>query len=1305
MLVAAAVIPPFIDWTEYRGRFEEQSSQLVGRPVSVDGQTSVRLLPFPSITFHDVTVTDDEGEPIFVAETFSMDAELGPLLSGEFRIFDMRMDSPLLLLTAQRDGRIDWPFRLRIPEGLRQVSVENLSITDGAIFIARGNGRSEVKIDQVDADLSAGSLGGPWQASGEANAGALGPLAFTLSTGGQRGDGSVGLSARLTPQNYPVALAIDGALHPENGRPRLDGAFRFAFGTSDEGDNAAPAVVRVKGTLKATPNRLVSDELRFETGPVDEPYAAKGSGRLDLTGAPTFAINLEGDTLGGSLSADQGARDAIRGSIDESGAGTAHPPAVSMTEIRDRILALFAELPAPAIDGQIDLKLPAIIDGETTIRNVVLAARAKEGRWEVDRLAADLPGRTTFEASGLLRTGNDPGFDGHIVLAVRQPGNFLGWLGAQRYKSLATLSSAGIEADVALGRAKTDFSNLEIVIGSSRLRGTMERQEGPDAGNTFAARLTTDGIGQTAIDLLLGLVTDRLRAESGPAVALTLSGGPFVYSGLSADDGIVRLNVSDGVAEIEELRLDGLAGSSVSATGTMAAEQGETPSLSLDMTVLSDDLADLATALRKVPKIGWLAALVERRLANAPTLGRDARVDLDMAGQPNGVLDVTVDGESSAATLSGKAVLTTGDETAAIKSGSLSLRADGLRPTLAALGFDVLPLDFDGRYAVDASVDEQGTFAAQLQGEEIVGKAKLSSGDASVIAGAVSLMANDVQPITQLLGWAPPTNALALPFELSGEVRRSGRIYEFTQLSGSVGESSYSGTVSVDTGEAIPRVEGDLKTERLDLGPLVGRLTGGSLPKSLSVDPDEGGDEGLPLAGRESGGDSSAVAQSFGRESFGIPQPLPFHGQLRVKSSAISLGRLVAQNGSLTIEAESERMALRHFSALQDGSPISGAATFTRSGASLLTDVTANVSDVDLQPLSGGYLEGSVDLAAQLTGGGENPVQLVESLSGSIRVSPVDEQRMAVQGIATDILGQVLQRADRAEIEKGEGDAAIDPTASIGPAVDLARSMIGNGEAVELPIEASVWTVANGIVRSPRLTWPVPGGRLSGTVAYAIARDRVDADLRLILDPIGEAGIGSLKPTIDISLSGSPGRIAATIDTTLLEQYLTLRAVEREQARLEALEKRIAEEAAKRKAEAEERRLQQEEEAHRRALAEAKQKAEEEARRRAEEEARRKAEEEARRLQEQAAQRRVEEEAARRRVEDQAKRKAQDEKNRLDAEPSGQDVAPQPSADVQGEMKSAPDDETRAGDESPQSLDGEERLQLEGLVPDLIPDG
>lgn len=136
VLCAALVGPYFIDWTSYRADFEREASAILRRKVTVEGEATARLLPFPSVTFSNVSVAGGpDGQPAMTVETFSMDAELAPFLSGEVLIFDMRLVRPKATIDIAADGTVDWAIRPSSPFDLNQVSIEKLTVTDGQIAL------------------------------------------------------------------------------------------------------------------------------------------------------------------------------------------------------------------------------------------------------------------------------------------------------------------------------------------------------------------------------------------------------------------------------------------------------------------------------------------------------------------------------------------------------------------------------------------------------------------------------------------------------------------------------------------------------------------------------------------------------------------------------------------------------------------------------------------------------------------------------------------------------------------------------------------------------------------------------------------------------------------------------------------------------------------------------------------------------------------------------------------------------------------------------------------------------------------
>ena len=77
-LTAALVVPYFVDWSSYRAGFEREASAILGRKVTVHGEATATILPFPSVTFSDVEVA---GGPDGVA-TWSFPVWVAPDLGS-----------------------------------------------------------------------------------------------------------------------------------------------------------------------------------------------------------------------------------------------------------------------------------------------------------------------------------------------------------------------------------------------------------------------------------------------------------------------------------------------------------------------------------------------------------------------------------------------------------------------------------------------------------------------------------------------------------------------------------------------------------------------------------------------------------------------------------------------------------------------------------------------------------------------------------------------------------------------------------------------------------------------------------------------------------------------------------------------------------------------------------------------------------------------------------------------------------------------------------------------------------------------
>ena len=111
LLAALFVVPVFVDWTRYRGSFEEEATRLLGRDVRVGGKVNLRLLPSPYVRFEKIRIADTKatvGKPLFNAEDFTLWLSIAALLRGDFEASVVELHKPELTLVLDDKGGGNW---------------------------------------------------------------------------------------------------------------------------------------------------------------------------------------------------------------------------------------------------------------------------------------------------------------------------------------------------------------------------------------------------------------------------------------------------------------------------------------------------------------------------------------------------------------------------------------------------------------------------------------------------------------------------------------------------------------------------------------------------------------------------------------------------------------------------------------------------------------------------------------------------------------------------------------------------------------------------------------------------------------------------------------------------------------------------------------------------------------------------------------------------------------------------------------------------------------------------------------------
>lgn len=1163
-LTAALVGPYFVDWTSYRTDFEREASAILGRKVTVRGAATARLLPFPSVTFSDVAVgSGPDGKPTMTVETFSMDAELAPFMSGSVNIFDMRMVRPRGIVEVAEDGAIDWAVRPSTPIEASRISVEKLTITEGRIDIRHAHsGRTHV-VSEINTTVSARALSGPWRFEGSARLDGM-LAGLSGSTGRLEETGAMRVKLRVEPERYAMSVEAEGAVEAKDGALTYGGTFRVdekvappAAGQAGEAA-ARPSAPgnRLKGLFALDSKRLDLSEVRFETGPVADPYTADGTATVDFGREPRFSVTAKGAQI----------------RFDETVA--AEGERLTLAQRLTALETALADLPVPTMPGTIDVNLPAVVVGDTTIRDVRLVAEPGEGGWRLKSSGATLPGRTTLEASGFVTTGEDFHFSGSLLLAVGQPSGFAAWVSKDIDEAIRRLPAAGFQAKVDMTQRRQTFEDLELVLGGATFRGRIDARQPVDVRPSIQLKLEGGALDVDGVSAFASLfVSDKGESRfSDLDLDLDVKAGPVSVAGLSAEavDTAMRLRGRD--LEIDRLAVSGLAGASVSATGQIS-DFPERPTGNIDASVVAVDLSPLVRlAASAFPDNAALAGIVSRA-DRQPGLLSDSRIDFVASAAENddGSTGVAVSLQGQAGGTAISATLSGTGRAGALSDSSLTAALSARNPDatmlLAAAGLPTLPLGLTG--SGEATLSLQGVPSggmkteAELKGEQFL--ARFAGTSAVVekgltIKGRSQIETQDIEPWMMTTGFALPGMGTGQAVSLVADADYGAGLLVLGNIGGTLDENAVAGDVNVEMRDGRPRLTGALSLDAFDLEPLAAMLLGD--------------------AGVKGDGEHWAAAP------FNAQPALPFTAEFDLSTDALLAGGAAdLSEAKMALRFDESGLRVDQLTGKMFDGTLTGAFEVKNNGGTGLVSGQAQISDADLElALPGAGLAGRLNGSATVSSSGKSAEGVVAALSGSgtASVGP-----LTISGLNGAALPRIVAQADAIGRDI---DAA--KTAGFAPAIAGEGSFSGAGAEF-------AFTVAGGVARAQAVTVESPEATLSTELRGDLAAQTVSVKGTVVYKPGDEALAGS-EPAIGLSVEGPLGQAVKTIDTEPLAQFLTQRALEKEQARVEAMQSALLEKQRLRR----EVRYYAALETERERIAEEKRRAEEEARRKAEEEAR-----------------------------------------------------------------------------------------------------
>jgi uncharacterized protein involved in outer membrane biogenesis len=1123
VLFVALLAPLFIDWTDFRKNFEDQASRIIGKKVTVHGTVDARLLPFPSVTLHDVRVGQEaDGTPLVQIAEFSMDAELAPFLSGEALIFDMRVSQPKVRLRLLKDGTLDW-MRGSQPEiPAKSVVLESVHVEDGDIlFIDEQTGRTR-HVTGLNAQMSARSLAGPWRIEGDA---ALDNEHgnFTISSSQPDDNGVLRVRTRLMPDRHPLNVDLDGELKLVNSKPDYMGSFTAGVNDKQARDAAdQKAQPRIKGRFELTNDRIRIPEYRLEVGADDDPYVVTGEATLDTGSKPEFLLTADGQQI-----------DVNRlGNNKGTNGKTNRNPAISARQRLNSLIAIAAEIPVPQVPGKATFRLPAIVAGDTTIRDVQLDLEPAGTGWKIDHAVGTLPGRTQAEARGNLMLQGEPNFIGNLVVASNQPSGLASWLVGSVDPAIRQLRQAGFSADVSLRHEEQRFDNLEIAIGPAILKGRLDRQSGTDkAPPKLAVDLNGDTLDLDALRALTGLFTGQDTGESlfDHRISAHLQAGKFMAFGVPADNVDTSFSVADGALTLDKLSVRNVAGAEITATGRADGSPSDYKG-SGEITFKAADPGPFFEMLRQhLPH----HPVMDRLVRNAAWYGNTAlRGAVTLGGDQDNALTVTLAGVSNGSRVNFDYRMS--DLSAFTGKGTTTLEGTLENSVTSILfgqaGLDPLPVEADANGRLTLKVSANGTDPADAaltfatDKTSFTANGKVDVRPATFLNGtiALSLESADIDPYFVMNGIGIPQMGTGLPVKLQANAALDPDRIVFSGMKGLFADNNMSGTLTIDRKAPGLKASGELAVDKMDFDWLAEGIYG-------------------PMRDPKTG--------ALNRDKLGLPA---FSGMdIGVKLSAKQVWPGIfgpISNFTANAAYKGEELRLNDLAGGWNGGTLNGSLMLANSDGTGLMQTKLNLVNGDLAAVAwqrdGAPLAtGRFGLAMNAEASGKSIADLAANASGSGEIKLGETH---VRGLNLSILPPLLSATDQIQ-----GDITV---AKVLP---IMQTLLNNGEAV-LPATSIPFNISTGVARATNITAGNDLAKLSGNAEISLPDERMRGSLGIDFNAGTEAQSGA-EPALRLDFAGSLAAPGRTMDVTDVTSFLSVRAFERERRRVERLQANVLE--------------------------------------------------------------------------------------------------------------------------------------------------
>jgi hypothetical protein len=1115
---AALVVPPFVDWTRFRADIESYGRRFTGRDVRVDGIIDVRLFPWPVVIMKDIHIANPPGAQtgdLMLAGRIEARLALAPLLSGRMEVEQISIENPVFGLERLAAGGATWQLapKLELTDyvSAENIAVAGITISRATVFVGDGRRGGLAQLDDVNAELSAPSLDGPWRLNGVASYHGQ-PIGVSVSTGKYRAGEPLKVGLRVSPvEQSGVVYSFDG----EVGGDRADaisGTLKLTPAQTSSGK--ADAEIDLKPLVFSSAVKVHDDTVEFDKIEVF-PARVLDAANL-LTGKAVVrlgsAIVIDADLAAAKLDVD-----AVTGA---RGRALLYSP--SSLEV---VAAAQNLLPGNLV-GNVKLEIKTLVIAGATLDGARLDATISRQQLTIKRLETLLPGQTKFGFSGSFVSGETgPQLIGDIDLDSLAIRDLATWAVPARARDIAAVWS-GARGRLAL-RAKADLSALAIrltdiagELDGAHLGGSLRLAGGaiPSAAIRLdAERLDIDRYAPDGLTLA-SEETDPFLA-SVDLIAHSMGFGDFRLSanvarlrlnGVDAEDIAIDMGANEDGIEFRTVDVGNVAGARLDMTGLLHFPD-EAVAGSINAKITASDPAGLFRLLGLAGR-GDAATIYDRLAALSP-------LNIEVVGEATADGDLTTSNLKVNGVFGNTALAFNGrfeGNAARWQDGDVHVSAEADDPSSAAvlglLGFESrasedaaarLTLSSTGTYgrglattleasAYGARAQFVGALAQGARGPRLSGRLAVLAERAALLYQALGVPAGELSPMAQVLSGE------------GGFAAEGGRL-ALEDLKGTMAGISYSGQATADLSGEAPQVG-----LRLDLG----RLSAPWLLDALILPHDSKPHD---------------ITTRF-PDQFSLPAAID--ARLRIDTLDLMPG-LALSPASLDLAASDARVDIkaRGRSNGEGELALELSAVPGEAGARIAGGIAGQVPLGPVFQESDGtrVITGTSDISLSFAGEGRSPQGLATAAtaSGSYK-------------LAAGVLGKISPVAFARDLEAASKPEDVDR---------LIRDSLSSGDMAFSGGEGTL-TLDKGVLLASPLAIVAEAAKGELQILFEPAEGKVDIAVTLFLER--PAGV----PAFEIAYAGHPFALERSSDTQALKSDLVVKVLNESIRQLEELQRR-----------------------------------------------------------------------------------------------------------------------------------------------------